>query len=160
MKDPETVTILLVDDDEVDAMAVLRAFKKHGISNPIVVAGDGLEAMEILRGDNGREPLSRPFLILLDLNMPRMDGWEFLDALRRDSALKGSLVYVLTTSDDERDIAAAYDNSVAGYILKTSVGTDFLELVTMVEKVTVVIQFQPSLDSSEGVHRGNEDPAH
>lgn len=97
MKDPETVTILLVDDDEVDAMAVLRAFKKHGISNPIVVAGDGLEAMEILRGDNGREPLSRPFLILLDLNMPRMDGWEFLDALRRDSALKGSLVYVLAS---------------------------------------------------------------
>ncbi|RUP22418.1 response regulator, partial [Methylobacterium sp.] len=77
-----TVNILLVDDDEVDVQGLKRAFKKSKIGNPITVARDGIEALEILRGQNGRERLPKPHLVLLDLNMPRMNGIEFLEAVR------------------------------------------------------------------------------
>lgn len=144
---PETVTILLVEDDEVDAMAVERGFAKQHIGNPIVKAVDGLEALDILRGENGRERLPRPYLILLDLNMPRMNGTEFLQVIRRDEELRRSLVFVLTTSDDERDKLHAYDNSVAGYILKSEMGRDFIKLIQMLEKVVLTIQFPPDAEA-------------
>ena len=147
MKEPEKVNILLVEDDEVDAMAVQRAFSKHGIENPITVACDGVEALEYLRGENGKARFPRPYLILLDLNMPRMNGIEFLQELRSDPKLRSSLVYVLTTSDDDRDKTAAYNNVVAGYILKSEVGRDFLPLVGMIEKVSIAIHFPPDVDA-------------
>ena len=143
MKNPENVQILLVDDDEVDAMAVQRAFAKHRIHNPITRACDGVEALDMLRGVNGKARLPRPYIILLDLNMPRMTGIEFLESIRADDELRRSLVFVLTTSDDDRDKVAAYDNIVAGYVLKSDAGSDFLNLVQMIEKVMITIQFPP-----------------
>ncbi len=103
------VHILLVEDDMMDVRIIERTFEKHKIANPVHVANDGVEALEILRGQNGHAPLPRPFLILLDLNMPRMDGITFLQKLRQEPKLHDSIVFVLTTSDDDRDKVAAYD---------------------------------------------------
>ena len=118
MKD-NTVGILLVEDDEVDVMNVQRAFKKNRIINPLYVAGNGLEALAMLRGERGGEKLApTPRIIMLDLNMPRMNGIEFLKELRKDPELKPISVFVLTTSNHDQDKVAAYNLNVAGYILK------------------------------------------
>lgn len=110
--------ILLVDDDEVDVMVTQRALAREAASNPVVVANDGIEALEALRGAAGRAPLPRPFVVLLDLNMPRMNGLEFLAELRRDPALCDAVVFVFTTSDTPSDVRAAFRHHVAGYIVK------------------------------------------
>jgi CheY-like chemotaxis protein len=123
------VTILAVDDDTVDLMALKRSFRDLKIANPIIEAHDGIEALNYLRGENGREKLPAPWMILLDLNMPRMGGIEFLDELRRDPALRRSLVFVMTTSSAEEDRVRAYDRNVAGYIMKHRPGETFLEAI-------------------------------
>lgn len=138
-----TVTILLVEDDDIDAEAIRRAFKKARIANPVVVARDGIDALHILRGTDDKARLEVPFLILLDLNMPRMNGSEFLEELRSDEELNQSIVFVLTTSDDDRDILNAYDNHVAGYIVKSRAGDDFLEMIGMLEHYWRIIEFPP-----------------
>jgi CheY-like chemotaxis protein len=137
----ESVTILLVDDDKVDAMAVKRSFRDLKIANPIVEAHDGIEALERLRGENGLEKLSSPHLVLLDLNMPRMGGIEFLDELRRDPELRPTLVFVMTTSAAEEDRMRAYDKNVAGYVLKHRPGQTFLEAVALMANYWRVIEF-------------------
>src|SRR6201986_1042620 len=103
-----TVNLLLVDDDEVDVQGLKRAFTRSKIGNPITVARDGIEALEVLRGENGRPKLAKPHLILLDLNMPRMNGIEFLEAIRSDDELKATLVFMITTSKAEEDKQRAY----------------------------------------------------
>ena len=123
------VGVLLVEDDEVDVMAVKRAFARLKIANPLHIAGDGIEALEMLRGQGGREAIPRPYIVLLDLNMPRMGGLEFLRELRDDPDLHATIVFVLTTSKQEEDIVAAYSQNVAGYLLKANVGNDFMGLV-------------------------------
>ncbi len=135
-----TVNILLVEDDELDAESLQYSFKKKRIANPIQVACDGLEALEILRGENDHEQIPSPFMILLDLNMPRMNGIEFLEAIRNDEELKKTVVFVLTTSDDDRDVLAAYDNQVAGYMVKSRVGEDFMEMINMLDHYWRVIE--------------------
>ena len=114
-----SISILHVEDDSVDSMVVQRAFKKNNIPYPLHHATDGTEALDILRGTNGREKLHpTPRFILLDINMPKMNGLEFLRELRKDKDLTNITVFILTTSNDERDRAEAYLNHVAGYILK------------------------------------------
>ena len=108
-------------------MGLARAFKSRKIANPISFAHDGIDALDMLRGTNGRERLPRPYLILLDLNMPRMDGVEFLIELRKDQDLKKSIVFVMTTSGADEDKVKAYNLGVAGYILKTNPANAFLE---------------------------------
>jgi len=125
----ESVTILLVEDDEVDVMSVQRAFKKNQISNPLHVAGNGLEALAMLRGDGVPKLDPAPKIILLDLNMPKMNGIEFLKELRADEALKPISVFVLTTSNQDSDRVNAYDLNVAGYILKPVELDKFIEAV-------------------------------
>jgi CheY-like chemotaxis protein len=138
-----TVHVLLVEDDEVEAEAIQRAFRKHRIANPITVAPDGVEALKILRGEGGDSDVSQPFIILLDINMPRMGGLEFLANLRQDAILKRSIVFVLTTSDREEDKVAAYNGQVAGYLLKTRVGEEFLGLIEMLDVYWRVVEFPP-----------------
>lgn len=130
---PETkpVSILLVDDDDIDVMGVERALQKLKIINPITRARDGQEALALLRHHTA---VSRPYLILLDINMPIMNGFEFLTALRQDPALRGSVVFVLTTSQSEHDIVAAYDKNVAGYIVKKQFGDGFMRLAEMLDR--------------------------
>jgi len=133
-KDPRTLHILLVDDDEVDVMNVQRAFKKNNITNPLYVANNGLEALALLRGQGMAAIPSSRRLILLDLKMPKMNGLEFLRALREDPALRPLTVVVLTTSDDERDRIEAYNLNVAGYILKPVTFTAFVEAMATLNK--------------------------
>ncbi|MEO0617286.1 MAG: response regulator [Pseudomonadota bacterium] len=113
-----SVTLLLVDDDDVDIMSIRRALDARGLDNPLVVAHDGIEALEYLRGENGRDRVESPFIILLDLNMPRMDGIEFLGEVRADPALRRSVVYVLTTSAAQKDKLQAHAHDVDGFITK------------------------------------------
>lgn len=122
----KTLNILLVDDDAVDVMNVQRAFKKSNIHNALYIAGDGRQALELLR--NGTVP-SRNRLILLDLNMPRMNGLEFLRALRADPELSATPVVVLTTSNDDRDRLQSYAHNVAGYLVKPVASPAFVELM-------------------------------
>lgn len=140
------VTVFLVEDDQVDAEAIQRAFKKAGIANPIEVATDGVSALERLRGENGAKPVPRPYVILLDLNMPRMNGIEFLEALRSDETLRSSIAFVLTTSDDDRDKLAAYDKQVAGYMVKAKAGEDFVHLIGMLDNYWRVVEMPPTRD--------------
>ena len=132
--DEKLLHILLVDDDEVDVMNVQRAFKKNNIINPLYVATNGLEALELLRGQDGPAIPGPRRLILLDLNMPKMNGLEFLRAIREDPALRSLTVVVLTTSDDERDRIEAYNLNVAGYILKPVTFTAFVEAMATLNK--------------------------
>lgn len=136
-----TVTILLVDDDKVDIMAVRRAFRELRIANPVIEAHNGLDALALLRGADGSQPLPAPCLILLDLNMPRMGGLEFLELLRNDPGLRRNIVFVMTTSAAEEDLIRAYNFNVAGYILKNKIGQTFIEFVAMLELYWRVIEF-------------------
>lgn len=134
------VSILLIEDDSLDVMAIQRALAKAKMANPLHVARDGLEAFEILRSKDDQQ-IRRPFIILLDLNMPRMNGLEFLSELRGDPRLRQSIVFVLTTSDDDQDIMDAYENLIAGYIVKQKVGEDFMRLIEMLDHYWPVIEF-------------------
>ena len=127
------VNILLVEDNDVDVETVERAFRKYKIANPVTVAVDGLEALQILRGEGGHEKFQRPYIVLLDLNLPRMNGIEFLEELRRDEQLGDSVVFVLTTSNSPEDKNASYNHNIAGYMVKTEIGRDFLSLAEMLD---------------------------
>ncbi|MGX5174582.1 response regulator [Aliikangiella sp. IMCC44653] len=133
----EEVKLFLIEDDDIDAMTVTREFKKQRISNPIVRARDGLEALEMLR--TGK--IERPYIILLDLRMPRMNGLEFLEAIRSDDDLKDSVVFVLTTSKDDRDITESYKKQIAGYFVKDQTGSEFLNVVNLLEGYWKVVHF-------------------
>ncbi len=133
----KVLNILLVEDDEVDVMNIRRAFKKGNITNPLYVAGNGLEALEVLRGDE--MPRSRR-LVLLDLNMPRMNGIEFLRELRADPELSPTPVVVLTTSDAERDKVEAYNLHVAGYLLKPVTFSNFCETMASLNKYWALVE--------------------
>jgi CheY-like chemotaxis protein len=141
MLEPKTVQLLHVEDDDLCLMGLNRAFKAAKIANPVSFAHDGIEAMEMLRGTNGRPRLPRPFLILLDLNMPRMDGIEFLKELRKDEELKKSIVFVMTTSNAEEDKVKAYNLGAAGYILKSNPANAFLEATALLDTYWRVVEF-------------------
>jgi CheY-like chemotaxis protein len=126
-----TVNVLLVEDDEVDVMNVQRAFKRNRIDNPLYIANNGLAALDMLRGSDS-DPPSVPEhrrLVLLDINMPKMNGLEFLQELRQDESLKSTPVVVLTTSDADQDRLEAYRLNVAGYILKPVTFATFADVV-------------------------------
>lgn len=130
------MNILLVEDDEMDVMNVQRAFKRNHITNPLYIARNGLEALAMLRGES-QTPPGLPLvrrLVLLDLNMPRMGGLEFLQELRADDQLRSTPVVVLTTSNQDLDRIEAYKLNVAGYILKPVTFTNFAELMATLNK--------------------------
>jgi CheY-like chemotaxis protein len=97
--------------------------------------------LQRLRGQNGYENVPSPYLVLLDLNMPRMGGIEFLEELRSDPELSHALVFVMTTSEAEEDRMRAYDRNVAGYILKHRLGQGFIEAVSMLKHFWRVVEF-------------------
>ncbi len=131
------LNILLVEDDAVDVMNVKRSFERNHVSNPLFVAGNGLEALEMLRGDE--VPRERR-LVLLDLNMPKMNGIEFLQALRADPELASTPVVVLTTSNDDQDKIDAYNFNVAGYLLKPVTFTSFCERMATLNKYWTLVE--------------------
>ncbi|WP_437622264.1 response regulator [Sorangium sp. So ce1151] len=135
--DGKILNIILVEDDTVDVMNVRRAFERGKITNPLWVAGDGVEGLDLLRGT--QVPKDRR-LVLLDLNMPRMNGIEFLRELRADATLKATPVVVLTTSNDDRDKVDAYDLNVAGYLLKPVTFLSFVELMTALNRYWTLVE--------------------
>jgi hypothetical protein len=118
----DEVHILLVEDNEIDVMAFERGIKKNDVLNPLTVAENGQVALDILRGKHPTKTVGPHRIVFLDLNMPIMTGVEFLEEIRRDPELNSTVVFVLTTSDHEVDLVAAYKKNVAGYILKSRVG--------------------------------------
>ncbi|MFQ4144330.1 response regulator [Chlorogloeopsis sp. ULAP02] len=132
----KVINILLVEDDEVDVMNVRRAFKKVNITNPLYVAANGIDALAMLRGSEGKPPQvpGQRRLVLLDLNMPKMGGIEFLQELRSDPNLKPTPVVVMTTSNQDKDRVEAYNLNVAGYILKPVTFANFIELMAMLNR--------------------------
>jgi CheY-like chemotaxis protein len=136
----DTVTFLLVEDDDIDVRLIEEKFHEFKISNPIVRARHGAEALQILRAE-GKDRLPRPYLILLDLKMPEMNGIEFLSELRNDPKLAASVVFVLTTSDEEKDKDAAYRYNVAGYLLKDEAGEELINAIRMLNLFTLSVHF-------------------
>lgn len=124
-------TVLLVEDEPADAHLVKVALREGNVLADLYQACDGVEALELLHR-KGEEAIPRPDLILLDLNMPRMDGRELLAALKEDDDLKSIPVIMLTTSDVERDVLASYQLGAAGYITKP---VDFEQFVAAVRQV-------------------------
>ncbi|REJ76703.1 MAG: response regulator [Acidobacteria bacterium] len=138
--------LLIVDDDEVDRKGLRRGFRQLGMEECIVEARDGIEALELLRGERpGLDP-RLPRLVLLDLNMPRMNGLEMLAELRRDRAIADTVVFVLTTSADQSDVRAALKLGVAGYLVKSNLRDEFGRVAQMIARQAT--ELSPTGESS------------
>ncbi len=123
--------IFLVEDDAVDQMLLKRALSSLGIRNRLDIANNGEEALEQLGKSTGED---RPCLILIDLNMPRMNGFEFLRVLRQDESLRMIPVIVLTTSKEQKDVRESYRLGAAGYMAKPVDYLQFVELVRTIDR--------------------------
>lgn len=135
--------ILLVEDDDVDAEAVVRTLGRVENAYDTLIVRDGAEALSVLRDADGRKSLQQPYLILLDINLPRMNGIEFLAELRRDECLQQSIVFVLSTSSRFEDKFAAYDKQVAGYLVKSRLGDNLIKLTELLEIYRGSVEFPP-----------------
>lgn len=138
--------ILLVEDDRLDAMTAKRAFKDLNVTNPLVHSVNGEEALEYLRDEGNRKPC----VILLDLNMPRMNGIEFLKIVKEDETLKSIPIVVLTTSGDKEDISESFKLSVAGYIVKPVDYKGFVEAVRTVDLYWTLSELSPNGGQNHG----------
>ncbi len=134
------VKIVLIEDDLIDVIATKKALQELRILNPVFECRDGIEALDLLRGTNGAEKLPPPYIILLDLNMPRMGGLEFLEAIRTDKDLKSVVIFVMTTSEAEEDICAAYKKNIAGYIVKSNTKHGFVEALGMLKHYWTIVE--------------------
>ena len=137
----EFMHILLVEDDEIDAECVVRGFRRQGLEGPITIACNGLEALAKLRCGCTQNSLKQACLIITDVNMPLMNGIEFLQALRSDPNLCRSIVFVLTSSDLAVDKSAAYAERVAGYLRKADLAQNFPDLVRLFNTYQSIVEF-------------------
>lgn len=141
MKMEKLLNIMVVEDDEVDTLNIKRAFKKNNIRNKVIYATNGLEAWEILKGINTEyADLDTPKVILLDINMPKMNGLELLEKIRADEVLKPLSVFILTTSDDDSDKYRAKNLNVAGYIIKPVDFQKFVQAVATLNNYWALIE--------------------
>jgi len=126
------INILLVEDDHVDVMNMQRALKKNNINHTLHIAFNGIEALQMLKGTNGKPRIApSPTIILTDINMPKMNGIEFIKELRNDDEFKSTSIFVLTTSNDNSDKKEAYSLNVAGYILKPLSFEKFVQTINI-----------------------------
>lgn len=123
------MNILLVEDNDVDVLLFQRALRNAGTKNIVVRAKDGVEALEILKDQSETKHVTDPYVILLDINMPRMNGHEFLGELRADGRLSSSRVVVVTTSDDPTDVKRAYRQHVSGYVVKPGGTSEMSQII-------------------------------
>ncbi len=130
----DDVNLLIVDDDDVDVQGLKRTLKEANLTNSVTVARDGIEALQILRGEKDCIAPLKPYIILLDLNMPRMNGIEFLEEVRADQQLKKSVVFMLSTSSSEQDIDRAYQHHVAGFIVKRNAAQNLVDALSMLAR--------------------------
>ncbi len=129
-------SFLLIEDDEIDIMNVKRAFKRNNFQNPLYQAANGAEALAMLKNEKSDVPVLPldNLIILLDLNMPRMNGIEFLQQMRAEPSLRRIPVVVLTTSSEKQDRLEAYNFNVAGYIIKPMIFKNFVETMEILNK--------------------------
>lgn len=132
--------ILLVDDDDICAMGLKRAMRRLDLPNAFYIANDGIEALELMRGNDNAAPVDPPYVVLLDLDMPRMSGLELLQVIRADHRLHSAIVFVITTSAAESDKLSAYDANVAGYIVKTDAEQTFVKVLSMLKKYCEIVE--------------------
>lgn len=134
-------SFLLVEDNSLDVEKVERSFKKLRILNPLINAKNGLEALDYIRGTGNKEKIEGPYIILLDLNMPKMNGIEFLSELRKDKEISSAPVFVLTTSDSKKDISEAHKYNVCGYIVKPIKRHQMLEALEVLNSFWELCEF-------------------
>lgn len=127
------INVLLVDDDDVAREAVIRSFARNDLPIDTVCAEDGAEALDILSGRHPARSIRKPLIVLLDLNMPRMNGFEFLENLRSNERLRDTVVFVLSTSDSDKDRSRAYHENIAGYLVKSAAGPQFRHLIKLMD---------------------------
>lgn len=138
--------ILLVEDSADDLELTMRALREHNLANPIVVARDGQEALDYMFGGGahaGRDPREFPGLVILDLRLPRVDGIEVLSRVRADERTRRTPVVVLTSSDEERDIVAAYNFGANSYVRKPVNFDEFIEAVRQLRLYWVLLNEPP-----------------
>ena len=133
--------ILLVEDNQVDVMTVQRALKELKVTNRLDIASDGEEALAFLRNAENEKPC----VILLDINMPRMNGIEFLREVKQDKALRRIPVVVLTTSGEDKDKVDSFDLGVAGYILKPVDYQHFVEAMKTIDMYWSLCELPPEV---------------
>ncbi|MEO9823154.1 MAG: response regulator [Paracoccaceae bacterium] len=138
MKD--RVNILLVEDNDLDVEILQRGLKKLGTPNSLVRARDGLEALQILTDDLEKNELPTPYVILLDINMPRMNGHEFLEKLRTTDSIKDARVFVFTTSDSKKDVGLAYQNNANGYIVKPDSSSELKDVLQVLQRFWAICE--------------------
>jgi CheY-like chemotaxis protein len=142
MPRPNELTIILVEDDDVEALMVTRSLHKAKILNKLVRATDGVEALALLRsGTPGG--VAPPYLLLVDIHMPRLDGIGLIREIRADPMLTRTVIFVLTTSKDDRDMVAAYDQHIAGYIVKSNTHEELLPLTAMLDYYLLIVETPP-----------------
>ena len=134
MKDKSLLSVVLADDDPDDQLLIQEAFRKTDLSNAVTVTNDGVELLDYLNEHRGTGGVRRPDLVLLDLNMPRMDGREALAAIKADPELRAIPIVVLTTSGDEDDILKTYSLGANSYIRKPVTFTELVEIVDHINK--------------------------
>lgn len=126
--------LLIVEDNEVDALCLKRAFEKNGIGKTIITASNGEEALAYLNSESPEQSARVPNLILLDLNMPIMNGFEFLNVVKSDGRLKSIPVVILTSSTSSVDMNDSYNSNVAGYIEKPMDPEEYLDIVRVLDQ--------------------------
>jgi CheY-like chemotaxis protein len=153
MKEKDKI-ILLIEDEQRDEALILRVFGKYKISNPIVVAHDGVEALDYMFGTGtftGRDPGVLPEVILLDLKLPRIDGLEVLRRIRQDERFKLIPIVILTSSDEERDRIAGYQLGANSYVKKPVEFGEFSEAVRQLGLYWLLLNRPPHLrDDGDG----------
>jgi CheY-like chemotaxis protein len=126
--------LLIVEDNETDVLCLKKAFEKHGVGKAIITASNGEEALAYLKDESSEKRGRIPNLILLDLNMPIMNGFEFLEAVKTDSRFKAIPVVILTSSTSKMDMNDSYSNNVAGYIEKPMDPDEYFEVVRVLDQ--------------------------
>jgi CheY-like chemotaxis protein len=139
------MNIFLFEDNDLDVEILKRGLRKLGVSNSLVRAKDGLDALQILNEDVTKRALPRPYVILLDINMPRMNGHEFLTTLRKSDRLKDARVFVFTTSNSKKDVGLAYQNNASGYIVKPNSSSELTDVLQSLQKFWAICE-----DPAEG----------
>ncbi|MCH8323284.1 MAG: response regulator, partial [Proteobacteria bacterium] len=128
------IHILLIDDDKIVHKAMRRILEEKSMVNPLLTAKNGEEGLSILKSPDGPWARGLPLLVILDLNMPKMDGHEFLKEMRGDPKLNNIPVFILTTSKAPRDLGDAYDMAVIGYVIKEELSESLEKALTVLEQ--------------------------